>query len=273
MDFLTSFLLGLLQGITEFLPISSSGHLVLGQSFLLGNREHSFLLFEVVVHMGTLCSIIVFYYDKIRHLFLGVMRSLYFVVKREELPEDERSSVSVLGYIILATIPAVFVGFFIKDIIEDVFYNPWIVSLMLICNGLVLLSTRWLPQDRKKKISLPISVIMGLAQALAIIPGISRSGMTITTGIAMKGNRMEIATFSFLMAIPVIFGGLLLVLIDAIGDGLTLIELWGLFVGFLSAFVSGYFSLRFLIKFIEKGKFYLFGIYCLVVGFVGIFFV
>ena len=153
MDFLTSFLLGLLQGITEFLPISSSGHLVLAQSIFIPQKQNSFLLFGVVVHAGTLCSIVIFYRYKIWSLLVDIIRPLSLTAKKKGIAKEGGGL--MLAYIIVATLPAALVGFFLKDMIELLLHQPWIVSLMLVLNGTILLCTRWAPRCYKN-VSFPL---------------------------------------------------------------------------------------------------------------------
>lgn len=240
--------LGIIQGLTEFLPISSSGHLVIGQNLLgiyvPGN------LFEVVVHVGTLFSILVVFKDD----WINLLRTV-----------RERESAQYLLTIFLGTIPAVFVGLLFKDSIEKIFDSMSLVAGALMFTGLILLVTKWLT-GRGKKISVGSGFLMGCAQALAIIPGISRSGATISTGLVLGLGARDAARFSFLLAIPAICGAGTLTGIDLMQGGLESISSLALTGAFLSSFLVGVAALKWLLGLLESGKFYWFGIYCFLVG-------
>ena len=171
MDILQSFLLGIIQGLTEFLPISSSGHLVLGKQ-ILGVEVETGITFEVVVHFGTLCSILVYYRKIIWELIIS---GLSFLRAPSEKKEDP--NVKLIGFILISMIPAMIVGFTLKDQVESIFSSPLIVSAMLIVTGLMLFSTKFV-KDTPNEVSLGKSFMIGIAQSFAMIPGISRSGST-----------------------------------------------------------------------------------------------
>lgn len=253
MTFIEAIILGIVQGVTEFLPISSSGHLVLGQYFLgisiPGNS------FEIVVHVGTLLSIIVVF----RKDLIDILTSI-----------GDKSTQNFILTIILGTIPAILVGFFFKEHIENAFDNVRLVSTALLVTGVLLISTKW-TTIRKEKISILDGVLIGIAQACAIIPGISRSGSTIGLGLLMGLDPKQTARFSFILAIPALFGSGLLTTIDTIQSSEMLLPFSVMIAGFLSSFLVGWISLKWLINLLQKGKFYWFGVYCLMVGAVTLF--
>ena len=277
MDLIEAFILGVLQGITEFLPISSSGHLALGK-ILLGSEVESGITYEVVVHFGTLVSIMYYYRTELSRLFSSGLRFLLNSAK-----EKESSDVHFLGMILISMIPAFMVGFTLKDHVEAIFSNPLLVSLMLLITGFLLFSTKFVPNRIQENgashvaaagggapIGIAKSFAIGLAQACAMIPGISRSGSTITMALWLGVDRETAANFSFIMVIPVIGGAMLLQVLDLLEVGIQGAALQVLVVGFLSSAISGYFALKYLIIILKKSGFYLFSFYCWAVGLVGV---
>ena len=245
MDFLDALILGILQGITEFLPVSSSGHLVIGQKLLGINVPGN--AFEVILHIGTLMSILVVFWPDI-HRLLGDIK-------------DYNTRIYIFT-LLLGTTPAIIVGLLSKDQIASMFDNTHTVALALIVTGIILISSKWF-LNKKSDLTLIKGFNIGLAQALAIIPGISRSGVTICTGLMMGLSTKEAARFSFLLALPAISGaGILTAMdIDKISLGMDVI-----FVGFLSSFLVGWAALKWLLNLLKTGKFHWFGVYCLLLG-------
>ncbi|MEE8437183.1 MAG: undecaprenyl-diphosphate phosphatase [Candidatus Neomarinimicrobiota bacterium] len=248
MTLLEAILLGIIQGITEFLPISSSGHLVLGQHYLGLNVPGN--MFEIVVHLGTMISVIVVF----RQDLVKLLWSL-----------KEKNTQQYILAIIFGTLPAAIAGLLFKDRIVSIFDNVQMVSLALIITGIVLLSTR-LMLTKNAPFKFGSGIIIGMAQAMAIIPGISRSGFTIAAGLILGMRRAEIAKFSFLLSIPAITGAGILTFLDigeAASSGLTLPIL---LAGFFTSFGVGVVSLYWLLSWLKSGKFHWFGIYCLGLG-------
>ena len=245
MDFLDALILGILQGITEFLPVSSSGHLVLGQKLLGINIPGN--AFEVILHIGTLMSILVVFWPDIHSLLNDI--------------KDYQTRTYIFT-LLLGTMPAIIVGLSLKDQIALMFDNVHFVALALIVTGIILISSKWF-LNKKSDLTLVKGFNIGLAQALAIIPGISRSGATICTGLMMGLSAEEAARFSFLLAIPAIAGaGILTAMdIDKISLGMDVMT-----VGLLSSFLVGWGSLKWLLNLLKKGKFHWFGVYCLLLG-------
>jgi len=258
-----SILLGALQGITEFLPISSSGHLVLAQNFLTGFKS-SGLVFDVVLHAGTLLAVLLYYRNDLVWLLKGSMGNL---------EKDDNNSAKIwVQMLILGTIPAAVIGVFAEEKLEKLFKSPVNTSLFLCFTGCILLFGEFIHrkmQTEKDDLSQPYfhSFLIGCAQAMALIPGVSRSGSTMAAGLAVGWTRKKAARFSFLLMIPAVSGAVVLKLpeLPALlksGD----VKILDLASGFLTAFVFGYLSIIVLLKLIQKYSFKPFGIYCLVVG-------
>jgi len=250
-------LLGLIQGLTEFLPISSSGHLVIGQH-LLGIQEAE-LLFDTGVHFATMGAILFYFRKDIARLFIGFFG------------KGDLEGRHTANMIILGTIPAVIVGFLFKDFFEDLFNSPQAAAWFLLITGMILLSTL-IAKPKKKylwKVKWFDALVVGIAQAFAILPGISRSGSTIAAGLHLGIDRESAARFSFLLSLPAIFGAGILQLKDVISINST--ELLPLFSGMLSAGISGYFAIAVMLKIVGKGKLYIFAPYCLILGIVVLF--
>jgi len=250
---LTAGILAFVQGLTEFLPVSSSGHLVLAGS-LLGLPEGD-LSFDILVHLGTLIAVLAVYARDIRELMSGVLKG-----KREDL--------RLAGLLVLGSIPAGAVGFLLSDRIESLFGNPAIVSGMLLVTGCVLFATKFSGKGHRNEPGPGSALLIGAAQALAILPGISRSGLTISAGLATGVVRERAARFSFLLSVPAILGAALLDL-TASSDGGS-ISMSAAVVGLAVAAVTGYIALRLLIRFLVSGRFHLFCWYCWALGAVGL---
>ena len=251
MEIIDVILLGVLQGLTEFLPVSSSGHLVLGQ-YLLGINSPGNTL-EILFHIGTLGSVIVVLFDEIRLIILSL---------------NKRSTQKLILFIIISTVPAVIIGLIFRHNIESLFESVNSVGYALCFTGLILiLSIKTNNKDSKH--SYFSSIIIGLSQALAIIPGISRSGMTITTSLFLGFSARESAKFSFLLSIPIIAGAGIISILDHPYE--TSFSFNIILAALLSSFFIGVIALKLLIKLLELGKIYFFGIYCIGVGFLAIF--
>lgn len=240
-------LLSVLQGIAEFLPISSSGHLVLGKH-LLGMQELGMRI-DIFLHVGTLLAIFAFYFSVIRRIVVNLEWS--YMLK-----------------VVVSAVPAGIVGVLFKDQLEAAFASHKMVGAALLFTGAVLTATRFLPKGGKD-VSFLRALWMGLAQAVAILPGVSRSGMTLAAARAAKVDAEKSAEFSFLMSAPPIAGAALLELLKSlkVAEAATTEVSWGLTVyGCILAAVVGYFSLKLLVKSLKGRWFWLFGPYCLVAG-------
>lgn len=263
MNTLEALILGLVQGLTEFLPISSSGHLVLAEH-LLGVAADD-LTFEVAVHFATLIAVLVFFVRTVISVFTSPIR--YLTGNRSD---ENNDALRLFFAVFVGTIPAVIVGLLLKDQIERAFASSTLVSLMLIVTSLILFSTRF-ARTRSRRIGPGMGFIIGCAQAFAILPGISRSGSTISAGLLSGVDRAKAFDFSFVLSIPAILGATALTLKDLIETGNVAggVEY---IVAMAAAFVSGYLSLIFLRKIVIHGKFHLFGVYTLIAGILSLIF-
>lgn len=254
MDYLYASLLGLLQGLTEFLPVSSSGHLVIAQH-ALGlsdtNEMLSSLSFDITLHLGTLLAVLVYFRTRV----VALIRALF----DKSLVEERR----MIGYVIVGTLPAVFAGLFIKSHLDSVYHSATFASVMLLVTGAMLLSTG-LIRVGSGAVGVKSSLLIGIAQAIAILPGISRSGSTISMGMFLNIAPEKAAEYSFLLAIPAILGAAVLDLKDL--GGAPGAHLGPFLVGAFVAFVSGLAAVNWLMRLIGKGQFKYFGFYCLLVG-------
>lgn len=269
MDFIEAILLGLIQGITEFLPISSSGHLVLARS-LFGRDLASGITFEIVVHFGSFCSIVVYYRKMIAEILGDLLRSISPTgIKSGEYRTNSNAQFSYI--ILLSMIPAFVVGMTLKDQIEQLFNSPFFVSWMLIVTGVLLFLTRFV-KKAEESVSAGRGFLMGVAQAFAIIPGISRSGSTISVGLFSGVSRYHVANFSFLMVLPVLAGAMALEVLELFERGVDPSAVYILLTGFLTSFLSGYLALSYLITVLRREKFFYFAYYCWAIGIAGIFY-
>ncbi len=255
--------LGILQGATEFLPISSSGHLVLIPWLL--NWQPSSLLFDTMVHWGTLTAVIIYFWHDLLRLVIAGTRGLF---RRSLNDPDAR----LAWGIVVGTIPAVILGYLFKDQFEALFLNPRAVSGFLLLTALVLfISERWSRQRRPlREVGLADALLIGLAQATAITPGISRSGATIAAGLGRGLRRETAARYSFLLATPALLGAGLLQLVEATTSGELGAQVSTLIIGFLTAAITGHLSIRFLLRYLQRGKLYIFAAYCALAGLGGL---
>ena len=263
-------ILGAVQGLTEFLPVSSSGHLVLAEH-LLGVPVTDDITFEVFVHFGTLLSVLAALWPEVKGItqaFISGCMNLNLIPAYYRENEHFRSTPLIL----VASVPAAVVGLKFEDQVAGAFTDPKLVAVMLVITGLILFLTQLVKPAGKKRVDIISAVIIGIAQAFAIIPGISRSGSTISTALFLGVSPLKAARFSFLMSVPVIAGATLLKTIDLIREGAALEGMAPILVGTVIAFASGYFAIKFLLRIIEKGRFSIFSFYCLTVGTMGIVF-
>ena len=251
-------ILSVLQGVAEFLPVSSSGHLVIAQH-LLGVNEPGMRL-DVCLHFGTLLSIFVFYRKRIGSLLRGCFAPSASVVERA-------AAWSFAAKLLVSALPAIAVYFAFKDPIEAMFENARFVGALLMFTGAVLIGTRYIPRG-SRDVNFVRALMMGLGQAIALLPGVSRSGMTIASARAGRVDPEKCAEFSFLMSAPLILGGTLLEAKKAFcGAPCADATGWGaLALGTAVAAVVGYFSLALLVKALKGKWFLLFGPYCIAAG-------
>ena len=268
MDWIQSLILGVVQGLTEYLPVSSSGHLTIGQE-LLGVTSKDNLMFDVVVHFATVLSTLVVLWKEVTWIFKGLLRTRDKEQRTTLLNDQQKYALNI----IVSMIPVGIVGVFFKDYVEEIFGSGLlIVGVMLLLTALLLIFSYYAKPRQKEHISLKDAFIIGIAQACAVMPGLSRSGSTIATGLLLGNKKESLAQFSFLMVIPPILGEALLDLVKAIKgvDVMGEIGTFPLIVGFVAAFLSGYVACRWMINIVKKGKLVYFGIYCAVVGLIAI---
>lgn len=244
--------LAIIQGVTEFLPVSSSGHLVLSKHFL-GLEATTGATLEIVLHAGTLMSILAFYGRHLSQTVVGIFKG-------------ERAAIRFVCLVIVGCIPAVVLGLTAKDQLESAFSHPRFVSCTLMATGVFLIASHF-PKLGKKSVGWVSGVVIGLAQAVAMLPGISRSGFTIGMARFLGIEPKQAAEYSFLMSAPLLAGVSLLALKDLVENGNHCgnsgLELMA---GFVVAAVVGYFSIKWLVSLLQRGRFWCFGVYCLAVG-------
>lgn len=250
-------MLGIIQGVTEFLPISSDGHLVIAQGFLPGFNQKA-MTFDVMLHFGTLLAVLFYFWRDVRSF-------IHFVMGRE-VAEERFPVRSWFWLIVIATIPTGIIGLVLEKTVEPLFSSPTFAAGALLINGILLLATAAAPKGGRQASDLGVrdAVLIGLTQGLAVLPGISRSSNTIATAMFL-GIKGEIAArFSFLISIPAVTGAVLLKAKDLRGAALPDLIPYG--VGAILALVTGLWAITFLLKVIMQGKFQYFGYYCLIFG-------
>lgn len=255
MDIIKVIVLGLVQGLTEFLPVSSSGHLVLAAEIL--NFHEEGVAFEVFVHLGTLFSVVIAFRKDIQKMLIAPFQ--YFGKKSKN--EEVKNYFFWDIYIIVGTIPAAVIGLLFKSEIESAFSNILLVIIMLTITGTLLLLSKFVAV-KNEKMTLTKSFLIGFAQACAILPGISRSGSTIVTGVFVGISREEAAKFSFLLALPAILGASVLKINDLLSMHHSAIYFIYLLIGSIVAFISGYLAILWLLNVVKKGKLEWFAYYC-----------
>jgi undecaprenyl-diphosphatase len=263
MNFIQAIILGIVQGLTEFLPVSSSAHLVI-VPYLLNwtlDPEKAFV-FNVLIQLGTLVAVIVYFWSDLVAIFRSVIQGI-----KEKEPFKEVDS--RLGwYIVLGTIPAGLAGMILKERVEEAFGSHVITAILLLGTAILLVLAELLSKKAKNldKMTWQDSLIVGIFQALAIFPGISRSGATISGGMLKGYTREAAARFSFLLSIPIMLAAGLLSVIDLVRADFFLDFLPVLILGFVIAGVIGYLSIRWLLNYVKKNTFFGFAIYCVILS-------
>jgi undecaprenyl-diphosphatase len=264
-------ILGILQGLTEFLPISSSGHLVLVEELLHISHEAD-IVFEVFVHFGTLISVVIMFWKEIKLIVLSFLGA---IIKPSSIKHSYKNDdyFRLAVFIIIGCIPAGLVGVLFEKEIELLFADPKFVSVMLLITGLILYLTKFANPKDDSKVGLPSTIVIGIAQAVAIIPGISRSGITISSALFGGVSRENSAKFSFLLALPVIFGATVLKLGQLVQTPISADKVIHLVVGTATAAVFGYIAIRMVLSLLQKRRFSWFSYYCFIVGILGILYI
>ena len=256
MDWLQALVLGILQGLTEYLPVSSSGHLAIG-SYLFGLNGEENLAFTVLVHVATVLSTLVVLWKEIDWILKGLFKL--------RMNDETKYFINI----VISMIPVGIVGVFFKDKVEEIFGSGLlIVGCMLLVTAALLVFSYYARPRQREQISPLHAFIIGLAQAVAVLPGLSRSGSTIATGLLLGNKKEKLAQFSFLMVIPPILGEALLDVLKAVKgeEAFGNVDTLPLIVGFVAAFVSGCLACKWMINIVKKGKLVWFGVYCAIAG-------
>jgi undecaprenyl-diphosphatase len=258
MSLIEAFLLGLLQGLTEFLPVSSSGHLEIGKVLLGVDAERS-LFFTVAVHGATVLSTLVVFRKEIVDLLLGLLKFSW------------NNETQFVAKLLFSMVPVALVGFFFRDYVEGLFTgNLVLVGAMLLVTASLLLFSTLVKNKPTRPISFTDSLVIGVSQAIAVIPGISRVGATISTGLMLGNNKEEVAKFSFLMVIIPIIGANLLDLFKGEFSASSDISIAPVIAGFVAAFIAGYIACKWMVNLIKRGNLIWFALYCSIVGLLAI---
>lgn len=259
MSWWEALILGIIQGLTEFLPVSSSGHLEIGQA-LLGTAGEENLTFAITVHTATVLSTLVILWKEVAQLFRGTFTTTKW--------NEEKNYVAM---ILVSMIPVFIVGMFFKDKVEALFgHGLLLVGICLCITAVLLYLSEWLSKRRAgtgHEVGYKDAIIIGCAQAIAVLPGLSRSGTTIATGLLCGVKKESVTKFSFLMVLIPILGEAFLELLDILsGEVTSTLGIVPMIVGFLAAFITGCFACRFMIDIVRRQKLIYFAIYCLCVG-------
>ena len=259
MDIIQAIILGIVQGLTEFLPVSSSGHIVMMKE-LIGVETEANVVFETVVHAATVLSTITVLWKMILNLFVKCF-------KWEWNPETQ-----YVCKILVSIIPVMIVGLFFKDLVEKLFGEGVVlVGAMLLVTAILLSLTHFIKQKQSKEIGFGSAFIVGLAQAAAVLPGLSRSGATISTGLLLGLKKEEVAQFSFLMVLIPILGEAFLAFIGGeFSMAASGIPTGSLIAGFIAAYLSGLFACKFMIELVKRMNLIWFALYCFIVGIIAI---
>lgn len=266
MELYQGIILGIIQGLTEFLPVSSSGHLVLGQIFF--GITQSQLVFDISVHMGTLFAVLVVYASDIKAMLVSTvnffLKAIFFKPVVSLFKEDE--NLQMAGLILIGSIPTAIIGFGLKQFEHVLFTSRVLVGCMLILTGTVLWISRqyYFVGNKTKGPGIKKALLIGICQGVAVIPGISRSGSTIAAGMFLGLDRHKAAKFSFLLSIPAILGAQVLSIKDMITSNLS-IDPVTIYATIIS-FITGLIALKILLTLVHSGKFHLFAPYCWLIG-------
>lgn len=270
MNLIQALIMGLIQGLTEFLPVSSSGHLVLtsslykfftNQEFLINSSEEVF--FDIVLHVGTLLAVLLFFKDDI----IKIVKAFIDACMNRDFSKPE-AKLSL--FILLGTFFTILVAYPLKEISEKLINLPWVVGIFLFITGCILYASEWASEKQKEqsnKMDWKKAILIGIAQGLAALPGISRSGSTIATGIFLGLDRVTCARYSFLLSIPIIIGASIFYPVLELNLHEILGYNWvAIIAGFIVSFVSGYFCIKYFLQFLGKHSMKVFAYYCWIVG-------
>ena len=248
LELLEAIFLGVVQGLTEFLPVSSSGHLLLGQYFLGLDQDRFGLPFDVALHLGTLLAVVAYFWRDLLRMARAFLRSLAPGGRNLSGDRDQR-----LAYLVLAsTVPAALIGYLLESFFENAVRSPWVVVFNLVLVGALFIVAEAVGSQSRpaEKLGFRGAIGIGVAQAAALVPGVSRSGATITLGLFLGLRREEAARFSFLMSVPIIAGAGSLQLAEAVSEGMGGRDAALFAAGFISSAVVGYLAIRFFLSFV-----------------------
>ncbi|MFC1617647.1 undecaprenyl-diphosphatase UppP [Patescibacteria group bacterium] len=269
MPIFEAIILGLIQGLTEFIPISSSGHLVLVRE--LFGWEDTGIAFDTVLHLGTLLAVIIYFWSTWKSLLFTLGR---LIARKETKPENK----FLLLALIIGTLPALAIGYFFNESIDQLFRDISWVAIFLIATGVLFViaerARRWFKkreeqygQKKFKDLGIGRALFIGCMQAVALLPGVSRSGLTIAGGIFSGLTREAAARFAFMLSVPIILAAGILGLIEMAGNGgIAEIGLASVIIGFIVAAASGYLAIKFMLRFLRQRKLYIFSIYLMILG-------
>ena len=270
MDWLQALIMGIFQGLTEYLPVSSSGHLALAAELLGVEDPDKIMTFTIAVHVATVLSTLVILWKEVTWIFKGLFKTGNSIVPSSYGIRSLNEEQNYALLIIVSMIPVGIVGLCFKDQVEAYFSSLMVVGVCLCITALLLSFSYFAKPRTKEHISYVDAFIIGIAQACAVLPGLSRSGSTIGTGLILGNKKENLAQFSFLMVIPPILGQALLDVKDIIEEGVEAamagISVSALVVGFVAAFITGCLACKWMINIVKKGKLIYFAIYCAIVG-------
>ena len=269
MDLIQSILMGIVQGLSEFLPISSSAHLVFTSNFYkifkgieIVQESNQEVFLDIMLHLGTLIAVLIFFRKEI----LQILKALYLGLKNKDYSsEDFKTGV----YIMLGTLITVLIAFPLNEVAEFLVFKPAIVGGLLVGTGVLLLFSEWWAKrhDKMTKITFKNSVLMAVAQGLAALPGFSRSGLTIATGLLNGADRTTAAKYSFLLSIPIILGASMVYPLVKLDFAEVVTYNWtAIIVGTIVSGIVGYLCIKYFLKFVSKFSLAIFGYYCLIMG-------
>lgn len=269
MDLIQSILMGIVQGLSEFLPISSSAHLVFTSNFYkvfkgieIVQESNQEVFLDIMLHLGTLIAVLIFF----RKDIMNIIKALYFGLKNKDYSsKDFKTGV----YIMLGTVITVLIAFPLNEVAEFLVFKPAIVGGLLIFTGCLLLFSEWFGKkiNNKKEINLKSSVLIAIAQGLAALPGFSRSGLTIATGLLNGQDRKTAAEYSFLLSIPIILGASMVYPLIKLDFAEIVTYNWiAIIVGTIVSGIVGYLCIKYFLKFVAKFSLGIFGYYCLIMG-------
>lgn len=265
MSLLQAFILGIIQGLTEFIPVSSTAHLLIGQTILGLPADDVMFAFLVLVQVGTIVSLLIYFWNDLLTILMDTLKNLGGVRDFKTLPENAKMG----WYIIIATIPALLAGYLLKDAVEALFRMPLLqASIRLFAAAILLTLAEWLTKKDRQLDSMTWldALVVGLFQIIAVFPGASRSGSTISGGMFRNFDRPSAARFAFLMSIPVMLAAGAYEMLDVVRmPGLTEF-LPALAVGFVTAAVVGWLAVRWLLHYLAGHSLYVFSAYCAIVG-------